>query len=69
MMDNQFELSIGDYVFYLCGKNQEYPGKIVEKISNDEYGLEICVNRKKSEGNEIEIVHAKRNKLRPMLIK
>jgi hypothetical protein len=57
---------IGDYVMFQYAKNQEYPGSIKGK-EKDEFIVEICVNRKKSENNEIEIVRGKQGKLRPML--
>ncbi|MFF2531426.1 hypothetical protein ACFVS2_21200 [Brevibacillus sp. NPDC058079] len=59
------ELGVGDYVYFQYGKNQEYPGTI-KSISNGVYKVEICTNKKKSEGNEVDIVEGTRDQLRPM---
>lgn len=59
------ELGIGDYVYFRYSKNQEYPG-IIRSISNDVYKVEICTNKKKSEGIESDIVEGTRSQLRPM---
>ncbi|WPS85348.1 hypothetical protein SMD22_01590 (plasmid) [Brevibacillus halotolerans] len=59
------ELIIGDYVYFQYGKKQEFPG-IIKSISNGIYKVEICINKKKSEGNEVDIVECTRSQLRPM---
>lgn len=59
------EFRIGDFVLFQYGKNSTFPGQIKD-IENDEYVIEICVNRKKSEANEVEIVRGRLEEIQPM---
>lgn len=70
MSQNQHdtEFRVGDYVWFLYEKKDEYPG-IIKKIDKDEYWVEICLNRRKNKGNELELVRGKKHQLRPMLCK
>lgn len=66
MTESVKEFGVGDYVYFQYGKKQEYPAKIVAKKNINEYKVEVCLNKKKSEGNDVEVMDAKRNQLRSM---
>lgn len=61
------EFRIGDFVLFQYGKNNVFPGQIKE-IEKDEYVIEICVNKKKSEENEVEIVRGRLDQIQPMSV-
>lgn len=63
MSDKQ--IGVGDYVYFQYSKKQEFPGKVIGK-EKDEFLVEICTNKKKSEGNETETMRGTRSQLRPM---
>lgn len=65
-MHTDHEFSVGDYVWFMYDKEEEYPG-FIKRIDKDEYEVEICLNKKKSEKNELELVRGKKHQLRPML--
>lgn len=66
MTESIKDIGVGDYVYFQYGKKQEYPAKVVEKQNADSYRVEVCLNKKKSEGNDVEVMDAKRSQLRHM---
>lgn len=56
------QLSKGDFVWYTCETNEVFPGRIVN-VEKDIYSVEICLNKKKSSNNELEVVKAKKEQL------
>jgi acetolactate synthase small subunit len=52
----------GDFVWFTYETKEVYPGRIVD-IEKDTYIVEICTNKKKSSGNELERVKGKREQL------
>jgi hypothetical protein len=52
----------GDFVWFTYETKEVYPGRIVD-IVKDDYMVEICINKKKSSGNELEVVKGKKHQL------
>ena len=61
------EFGVGEYVWFLHGKKQEYPGIIIG-IEQDEFIVQICTNKKKSEGNDTDLIRGKKEQLRKMYV-
>ncbi|WCK56984.1 hypothetical protein PP175_27730 (plasmid) [Aneurinibacillus sp. Ricciae_BoGa-3] len=61
------EFKKGDFVWFTYDTKEVYPGRIAE-IDGDDYTVEICTNKKKSSGNELERVKGKANQLKKRLI-
>jgi hypothetical protein len=62
------EFQRGDFVNFTDDTGEVYPGRIVDIDKKDEYIVEICVNKRKTLENELEIVRAKRNQLQLRLM-
>lgn len=52
----------GDFVIVTLETKEKYRGTIKE-IQKDDYIIEICTNKRKSEANEVEFVTVKANRL------
>lgn len=57
----------GDFVMVTLETKEKYKGQIKD-IIKDEYIIEICTNKRKSEANEIDKVQVKANKLEKVLL-
>lgn len=57
----------GDFVMVTLETKEKYKGKI-QDIVNDEFIIEICTNKRKSEANEVDTVKVKANKLEKALL-
>ncbi|MDF2879557.1 MAG: hypothetical protein K0R54_114 [Clostridiaceae bacterium] len=58
-------LSVGDYILYEYITKEFYPGKIVAISKNNKVTIEICMNKRKSEGMDTEVLEANINKIIP----
>lgn len=57
----------GDFVMVTLETKEKYKGQIKD-IIKDEYIIEICTNKRKSEANEVDTVRVKENKLEKVLL-
>jgi hypothetical protein len=55
----------GDFVWFFYDARERYPGRVL-KADKDGYQLEICYNRRKSEGNDLGLVKAKAVQIQPI---
>lgn len=60
-------LKTGDFIWFMYDTKEIYPGRVM-RIEKDDYLVEICTNKRKSEGNEVEHVKGKRSQLRSMVV-
>lgn len=50
------EINIGDFIVFQDCTKETYPGRVI-KIQNDgKVLIEICINKRKTDGNNTEIV-------------
>jgi hypothetical protein len=54
----------GDFVWFTFTYDEKevYPGRIID-VEKDNYIVEICTNKKKSSGNDLEKVKGKKHQL------
>lgn len=52
----------GDFVWYRYETDEVFPGRIIG-FENGEYIIEICMNKRKSAGNDLEQIKAKPSQL------
>lgn len=58
----------GDFVIVTLDTKEKFKGQIKE-IEKDTYAVEICVNKRKSEANEVEIVYTTIDKIETLIPK
>lgn len=63
----QETFSVGEYIYFWYDKKEKYPGRIIS-IQNEVYTCEICTNKRKSAGNDLEIVRGSKDKLEKRII-
>jgi pyruvate/2-oxoglutarate/acetoin dehydrogenase E1 component len=63
----RMNLQKGDFVIVILETKDKYKGQIKD-IIKDEYIIEICTNKRKSEENEVDIVRVKADKLERVLL-
>lgn len=53
----------GDFVWYTDDTKEVYPGRVID-TKKGVFIVEICLNKKKSSGNELDRVEAKEHQLK-----
>lgn len=57
------EFRNGDYILYYHDEGEVFPGRIIRKTGENTYEIEICLNKRKSEKNLVEVVEVFESRL------